>query len=197
MKFLLFLIFTYLYGSIPFGLLFSKLKGKDPRLSGSKNIGATNVLRTVGKGFGLLTLLADTSKGFLPLFFASEMGYGEISLFLFGLAAFFGHIFPLYLSFKGGKGVACALGIFLALSPLYTLFSILFFLFLLLLFRYVSLASLSSSWFMVFLLYFFGEKDPFLVLCLIIAIFITLRHKENIRRLFEGKEHKLFLKGGG
>ena len=110
-------VVAYLIGSIPVGILLSKLKGKDPRQVGSGNIGATNVMRTAGKALGVITLLGDILKGFLPVMFALREGFPEYLVVVAGFAAFIGHLFPLFLGFKGGKGVATAVGVYLALSP--------------------------------------------------------------------------------
>ena len=196
MKVILFLLVSYLLGSVPFGLLLARLKGRDPRLEGSGNIGATNVLRVAGKTLGLLTLLFDTAKGFFPVLLASKMGGDPWTVAACGLAAFVGHLYPIYLRFRGGKGVAVALGVFLAIGPFFVFLTTVFFFLLLYLFRYVSLASICSSWFFSLVLLLFRAPETSLLLSLIVAALITFRHKANIDRLLRGKEHKIFLKGG-
>lgn len=192
----LFVFLAYLTGSIPFGLLLARLKGKDPRLEGSRNIGATNVLRVAGKALGLLTLVLDVSKGLLPTFLVLRFGADQLTVSACGLSAFLGHLYPIYLGFKGGKGVAVAVGVFLAISPLSVLLTIVFFLLVVYSFRYVSLASICSSWFFFLLLYLFDTPVAFLMLGLIVAGFVTLRHRENLSRLLKGKEPRIFGKGG-
>ena len=113
-----FILAAYLVGAVPFGLLFGKLVGTDVRQSGSKNIGATNVSRLLGKKLGAATLICDAGKGFVPMLCAREMGAGGDIVLLCGGAAFLGHLYPVYLGFKGGKGVATALGVFLYLNPM-------------------------------------------------------------------------------
>ena len=114
-----FIIAAYLLGAVPFGLLFGKLAGTDVRQFGSKNIGATNVYRVAGRKLGIITLVGDCLKGVIPLLIAQQgFHLTESGIALVALAAFIGHCYPVYLGFKGGKGVATALGVFLVLSPL-------------------------------------------------------------------------------
>jgi len=111
------ILFAYLLGSVPTGFLLGSLAGVDVRKTGSGNVGATNVGRVAGKKHGILTLLGDTAKGFVPVFVALQMGLGAAATGLVALAAFLGHLYPVFLKFQGGKGVATALGIVLFLSP--------------------------------------------------------------------------------
>ena len=104
-------VFAYLIGSIPVGVVLGKMKGVDPRKTGSGNIGATNVMRAGGKVLGIVTLLADTAKGFIPVAVAGALGAGELVISSVGLAVFLGHVFPVFLRFRGGKGVATALAV--------------------------------------------------------------------------------------
>ncbi|MBW1973316.1 MAG: glycerol-3-phosphate acyltransferase, partial [Deltaproteobacteria bacterium] len=113
-----FIIFSYLCGSLPIGVILSKLKGKDPREIGSKNIGATNVMRAAGKFLGILTLIGDIAKGAVPVILACLFFDNPYIIVISALAAFIGHIFPIFLKFKGGKGVATAVGVYLVISPL-------------------------------------------------------------------------------
>lgn len=187
----MFLLGCYLVGAIPFGLLFSKLKGVDPRKGGSGNIGATNVARTAGKSLGVLTLLADGAKGVLPVLLASK-ALGREWAALCGLCCFLGHLFPPYLRFRGGKGVATALGVFLALMPLGALLASGIFVTIVGLTRVVSLGSMLGGVFLPFYAYFRAEGYLFWV-SLIISLLIIIRHKANIQRLLRGTEHKISL----
>lgn len=151
---------AYLLGSVPFGLLLGKMVGVDVRREGSGNIGATNVGRLLGKKLGVATLAADMLKGVVPMLLAGRLlaGRGEeeaLVVALCGLAAFLGHLFPVYLRFQGGKGVATALGVFLYLSPLAAVGAIAVFMLVLLNWGYVSLASLSAAFFMPALIWLF------------------------------------------
>src|SRR5271169_680749 len=134
-----YLIAAYLLGSIPVGVVLAKLKGQDPRKAGSGNIGATNVMRTVGKGLGILTLAGDILKGLVPTWLAIHYEQSAVIVAACGLAAFAGHLWPIYLRFKGGKGVATALGLLLALKPAVILILLPVFIVVLLKWRYVSL----------------------------------------------------------
>ncbi|MBP9037825.1 MAG: glycerol-3-phosphate 1-O-acyltransferase PlsY, partial [Candidatus Cloacimonas sp.] len=150
------LLFAYLWGSIPVGLIAGKIfYHKDIRNEGSGNIGATNALRTFGTVTGLIVLLLDMTKGFIPVILAiSLLEKGSPFIALTALFVILGHIFPLYLSFKGGKGVATAAGAFLALTPLSLLTALLTFIIVVAVFRYVSVASICAA--LVFQLHCFG-----------------------------------------
>jgi glycerol-3-phosphate acyltransferase PlsY len=181
----------YLLGSIPFGVLFAKMKGVDPRKGGSGNIGATNVMRTAGKTMGLLTLISDLLKGGIPAFVGKSL-YGPEWGFLFGLCAFFGHLFPAFLKFKGGKGVATATGLYLVLTPLPLALSLGVFAIVLLLTRRVSLGSISGALSMPCFLYLnLGTKTLF-YFSLLLSSFIIIRHFSNVKRLIAGQEPRIF-----
>jgi acyl phosphate:glycerol-3-phosphate acyltransferase len=182
---------AYLAGSIPVGLILSKIKGKDPRKAGSGNIGATNVLRTAGKVLGILTLLGDALKGLLPVLVVARYGEPHIVVAAVAFAAFFGHLFPLFLGFKGGKGVAIALGIYLAISPPAVLICAAVFVLVILKWRYVSLGSLVAVGLIPFTLLLLGAPGEFVCLAFVIAALVYLKHTENIKRLLSGKENKL------
>ncbi len=189
-------------GSIPFGLLLVKLAGKgDVRAHGSGNIGATNVSRVGGKGLGIVTLLLDILKGFLPVFLASKAGLGEDLLPLLALAAVLGHAFTPWLKFQGGKGVATALGGILAVEPRLMVLPMATFLFVLWLTRHVSLGSiLAAAMVPVPLLIFtlfaggaFGPpRWPQFLPWLFLAVLVIWKHRENIARLQAGTESKLW-----
>ncbi|RMG59118.1 MAG: glycerol-3-phosphate 1-O-acyltransferase [Deltaproteobacteria bacterium] len=194
-----FVLFSYLLGSVPFGLIIAKIfgKGVDPRKVGSGNIGATNVARAVGKVGGAVTLLLDAGKGFVPLFVARRYfveGYYPI-LALCGAFAFLGHIFPLYLKFRGGKGVATAFGIILYLSPVTALILVLLFIVAVILSGYVSVGSLTCAFFFPLLMAFLGPSPYYVGLSLFMAVMVFYTHRGNIRRLLEGTENRFFGKG--
>jgi len=185
-----YVILAYLLGSIPVGVVLSKLKGQDPRKAGSGNIGATNVMRTVGKGLGILTLVGDIVKGFLPAWFCIHYDQPAIIVAACGLAAFAGHVWPIYLGFRGGKGVATALGLFLALKPSVIPILLVVFVFVLLKWRYVSLGSLAGTALTPILLVLFGSPVEYVIGSLIVALLIYYKHRDNIKRLLAGTEHK-------
>jgi acyl phosphate:glycerol-3-phosphate acyltransferase len=183
---------SYLIGSIPFGLLFSKGSGIDIRTQGSKNIGATNVTRLLGKKVGAMTLACDMLKGFLPMFITAlvvENNSGrDLIIALCGAASVLGHMFPVYLRFKGGKGVATALGAFLYLAPLAVIGCIAVFAFSVALSGFVSLGSLLGSMSMLVWLLVLQVPTWKLGLAGFIVVMIWIKHRENISRLLSGTE---------
>lgn len=189
-----YVIGAYLIGAIPFGLIIAYIfgGGVDPREIGSGNIGATNVARAAGKVGGGMTLILDAAKGFVPLYFARrafpENYYAIVSLC--GLAAFLGHLFPIYLKFRGGKGVATASGVIIFLSPIAALLLFTIFLFSLLLTGYVSVGSLICALFFPILMAFLGPTPLYIAVALFMGIMIFFTHRENIKRLVEGSENK-------
>jgi glycerol-3-phosphate acyltransferase PlsY len=188
--FFLFVI-AYLIGAIPTGVILSKLFGRgDIQRQGSKNIGATNVSRVMGKKWGILTLLGDVLKGMIAVWIgqwglSGSAGY-PLAVIAFG--AFLGHCFPVYLAFKGGKGVATALGIFLVISPLVVLLAIPIFLLATYLGKFVSLGSMASAVSFPVLLGWLHYPSETVVLSLFIALGIILKHHENIKRIIRGEE---------
>jgi glycerol-3-phosphate acyltransferase PlsY len=189
------LLGCYLIGAIPFGLLLTRVAGAgDIRQQGSGNIGATNVYRSAGRKLGLLTLLLDALKGGLPLYLCQHyLPLDDIHIGLIALALFLGHCFPVYLRFKGGKGVATALGIFLALNPLAVLEVLLIFVFIVWKTRYVSAGSISAACVMPLLLYQHQRSLPLFFAALLIGLVVIYRHRENIERIAHGTESKLKL----
>lgn len=181
---------AYLIGSIPIGLILSKIKGKDPRQTGSGNIGATNVMRTAGAALGIITLLGDVAKGFIPVIVVRHYSNEPILVAATGLAAFIGHLYPVYLKFRGGKGVATALGVYLAVSPLAILIDIFIFIIVLLRWRYVSLGSLIGTAMMPVILIFMMVSYEYIILSVLIGVFIFIKHRDNIRRLVKGQENR-------
>lgn len=183
---------SYLIGAIPFGLLFSKGSGIDIRTQGSKNIGATNVTRLLGKKVGTMTLACDMLKGFVPMFITAlvlEHASGrDLVIALCGAASVLGHMFPVYLRFKGGKGVATALGAFLYLAPLAVVGCVAVFAFTVALSGFVSLGSLLGSMSMLVWLLVLHVPTWKLVLAGFIVAMIWIKHRENISRLLSGTE---------
>jgi len=189
------LVCAYLIGSIPFGLLLGKAMGVDVRQAGSGNIGATNVHRLLGKKLGVLTLLGDTVKAIAPMLFArwlvtgdADPAAGDLWVGLTGVCAFLGHLFPIYLQFKGGKGVATALGVFLVLEPWAALISLVLFVSVVLWSGYVSLGSLVAAAFMPFWIWLLGGSVQYVALALFVGVFIWLKHRDNLTRLLTGEE---------
>lgn len=198
---LLLVVGAYLLGSIPFGLLFARIfAGRDVREHGSGNIGATNVSRIAGPLAGILTLIFDTVKGALPVLAAGRIfDHSATPLILAGLAALVGHCFPVWLKFRGGKGVATALGVFGALSLTSTLAALAVFALTFVFWRYVSLASLAAAAAMPLLIYFLwapGHAPPPIVSLgtLFAAALICFKHRANLHRLTQGTEPKYALK---
>jgi len=183
---------SYLVGAIPFGLLLSLRSGVDIRSRGSGNIGATNVGRLLGRKLGILTLLADIAKGFLPIFaaarFLPETPQKTLIVALCGAVTVLGHMFPVYLAFKGGKGVATGLGIFLFLAPAGVLVCLAVFVAAVSLSGFVSLGSLLGSLAVIPVLWFMGEPLWKIVLAVFIVVMIWVKHQQNISRLLQGTE---------
>lgn len=193
------LLLSYLVGAIPFGLLFSRAVGKDVREEGSGNIGATNVNRVLGKKFGILTLLCDVAKGFFPVYlvflFLPPANNNEFIIALCGLATVLGHMFPVYLGFKGGKGVATALGVFLYFSPLSILFALFLFIAVVAVSGFVSAGSLAASGLIPIFIWYLGGAPSTVLVALSIAALIWIKHSSNIRRLKKGEEKSWKTKG--
>src|SRR4030095_3891855 len=145
MEVFLLLLFAYLLGSVPTGYILGSLAGVDVRKAGSGNVGATNVARVVGKGHGIFTLVADIAKGFVPVIVALHLSFIPVATVFVGIAAFLGHLYPVFLWFQGGKGVATALGGFLGLAPLATFVLLASFVLVLLATRVISLSSMVAA----------------------------------------------------
>ncbi len=185
------LILSYLVGAIPCGLVLTKLAGLgDIRSAGSGNIGATNVYRVGGRRLGVFTLILDALKGVFPVFIALQIGLSPVEVALIASATFLGHCYPVYLGFKGGKGVATGLGIYLVLSPLAVLIALLVFGAVLWRWRYVSLASISAAAVIPFLVLGIEGSFPLFFATLFIAAMVIFRHRGNIERLLDGSENR-------
>lgn len=193
------LLLCYLIGAIPFGLLFSRMVGKDVREEGSGNIGATNVNRVLGKKLGILTLLCDVAKGFFPVYVASlflpEGNSVELFIGLCGLAAVLGHMFSVYIGFQGGKGVATALGVFLFFSPISIAIALVVFVAVVAISGFVSAGSLVASGIIPFVMLLLGESFSTFICALVIAALIWIKHSSNIGRLRRGEEKSWKTKG--
>ena len=183
---------SYLLGAVPFGLIFSRMVGVDVRREGSRNIGATNVGRVLGKKLGALTLLCDGMKGFLPMLVAARLlpasEQREILICLCGALAVIGHMFSIYLGFKGGKGVATGLGVFLFLSPAATVISLAVFIAAVGLTGFVSVGSLLAAGLIPLWLWLLGESTTVILTAVVVAALIWAKHHDNIARLLQGEE---------
>jgi glycerol-3-phosphate acyltransferase PlsY len=185
-------LFGYLFGSIPTGVLLTKFFSKvDPRKVGSKNIGATNIFRTAGKTLGILTLVGDILKGMIPIGIAIQFNVSDLWIAIVGLSSFLGHIFPIFLGFRGGKGVATALGVYVVISPVAVFIEFLVFAGIVWRWRYISLGSISCATTIPILIAFFrSDSQAYFILSVIIAALILYRHQSNISRLLQGTENK-------
>lgn len=192
MSFPLLLITAYFIGAIPTGVILTRLAGsEDIRKAGSGNIGATNVYRVGGRRLGILTLIGDTLKGSVPVVFAHlDPSFSAPEVAMVAVAAFVGHCYPIYLKFKGGKGVATALGVLVVLSPWSVLGGFLVFAAVLWKWRYISLASISAAAVMPLLFLAVDRSLPFFLATLFIGGMVILRHRSNIERLLNGTESR-------
>jgi glycerol-3-phosphate acyltransferase PlsY len=192
-----FILLAYLLGSVPSGHWLGRWVGDiDIRTVGSKNIGATNVARTLGRKWGLLTLLLDMAKGALPVALAlylwpANTRQNVLCVSVIGLAAFLGHLSSIFLRFRGGKGVATALGITLVLVPPAALLSVGLFILMVYRFRYVSLGSVSAALSLPVFVTIIGSHPYYIGLTVTFSVLILLRHRENLRSLLQGTERKL------
>jgi glycerol-3-phosphate acyltransferase PlsY len=186
-------ILSYLLGAVPFGILFTRMFSSiDVRSVGSGNIGATNVLRAAGKKAAVLTLLADCFKGLLPVLAVKILLHDDTAAALAGAAAVLGHNFPIYIGFKGGKGVATSYGVVLAIAPLIGLACLVAWLLAAFIWRYSSLSALISFALCPALAFILrSESRPLLLLSLFLFGMIYYRHRENIKRLIAGTEPKI------
>ncbi len=193
-KHALILAIAYLLGSIPFGYILVRLfLHQDIRATGSGNIGATNVARSGAKGLGIATLALDALKGAAAVLLAKHLAPGDLNLAtLAAVAAILGHVFPIWLGFKGGKGVATALGVYLALSWPAALSALAVFIVILILTKYVSLASVLGAITLPIFFLLFVPDHSLIVVCnvLFISLLVIVKHHQNIRRLIAGTENK-------
>lgn len=212
MKFMILIIAAYLLGSVPFAMLIAKAYGKDLRKIGSGNIGATNLSRAVGKKWAYFCFLLDAGKGLIPMLIASNIISSpptKIELLLslvVGCAAIAGHIFPVYIKFKGGKGVATSFGVAMGLWPYYTICALIAmacWISCVFIWRYISLASIIAA--IVFPItlttitilnktWQFENLWPLFIASIVIPLMVITKHRENIVRIIHGNEHKVFSK---
>jgi glycerol-3-phosphate acyltransferase PlsY len=192
MTWIFFMVFAYLLGSIPTGLVVARVLGHDdPRSAGSGNIGATNVGRTMGKKAGVVTLVGDALKGLIPTVWALGTFHSPWASATVATAAYLGHLYPVYLRFRGGKGVATGLGVFLALAPGSVFWAAVVFSIVVWKWRVVSLGSLSSAAALPLLTAFFREPLAVVALAVVVAVFTAWKHEENFGRILAGTESRL------
>ena len=187
---------AYLLGSISFAVVMSKVYGiADPRTYGSKNPGATNVLRSGNKGAAIMTLLGDGAKGWLAVFlaqhYAFDLGVDETAVALVAIAVFLGHLWPVFFRFIGGKGVATALGVLLGINPWLGLATLATWLIIAYAFRYSSLAALVAALFAPFYYGLLFGVDAILLSVVVMSVLLAYRHSQNIANLLSGKESKI------
>jgi glycerol-3-phosphate acyltransferase PlsY len=189
-------VIAYLIGSLSFAVVVSRTMGlADPRTYGSKNPGATNVLRSGNRAAAVLTLLGDAAKGWLAVWlamrFGPRFGVGDLGIAAVAVAVFIGHLYPVFFGFKGGKGVATAAGVVLALNPWLALATAVTWLIVAFFFRYSSLASIAGAVFAAFYSAFGWGFDERFVALVVVAGFIVYRHRANISNLLAGKERRI------
>jgi len=199
-KILLFAVLAYFLGSLPNGVVIGKrVKGIDIRDHGSGNSGATNAYRVLGAKYGIIVLVADVLKGFIPVMLADMAGIQGISLILIGIVAIVGHSLSFFLEFKGGKGVATSLGVFLYLVPQVMVIIVAAFIAIVYTTRYISLASIVGAGLLPVLTSFMPLRDgisrpSIFIISLFMGLFVIYRHKTNITRLLNGTENKFKVK---
>ncbi|MFH1612884.1 MAG: glycerol-3-phosphate 1-O-acyltransferase PlsY [bacterium] len=194
---LLGIIISYLIGSIPTALIVGKFFNIDIRKHGSGNIGAANTFRVLGKVPGLIVWIGDILKGVIPVLIISQIikPYANISIInlqiLLGSMAILGHVFPIFLQFKGGKAIATSTGVFLGIEPVLMSISILVLFLLLKITKYFSVGTLSSFLSLVILIWIFEKLSFISIFATLVFIFVLILHKSNIKRLIQGKENKM------
>jgi glycerol-3-phosphate acyltransferase PlsY len=186
----LLILAAYLIGSIPTGVIVGRLRGFDPRAVGSGNIGASNVVRAGGISSAVMTLVGDALKGAIPVIVTRAAGFPPSTIAWVGLAAFIGAICSIFLGFSGGKGIACALGIWLAISPMAILFALAAFAVVVAISRITSLASIAAAIVLPPVVAALGLPHHYLLLAILMTALALFRHRENIIRLSRGEEPK-------
>ena len=198
MYYLISFVIGFFVGALPFGFIVSKLRGIDIRKKGSGNIGFTNVFRVVGKMEGIVVLILDVSKGLLPVLLLNKY-YGYYYGMIAGVSAMLGHIFTPFLKFKGGKGVATGLGVFIGLAPFSALFAFVVWLIVVSVSRYISLGSITAAIALPLFIFFsrFIVRDEYniflLIFTILVCLLVIILHRSNIKRLIKGKENKFVL----
>lgn len=191
MKAALLITFSYLLGSVPFGIVFTRAKGIDLRKVGSGNIGATNVLRAAGKGPAILTLLGDVLKGVAAVALARALGLGTFYEGLAGVAAVCGHDFSLFLGFRGGKGVATSIGAVLIYAPQAGILTVVLWLLTVVITRYSSLGAIVSFALLPVVMVLTGEAKQKIIFAGVLSALLLLKHAGNVKRLAEGTERRV------
>lgn len=190
-KIALLIPFAFILGSIPFGIIIAKVMGIDLKKIGSGNIGATNVLRSLGKGPAALTLLGDILKGTAAVAIGRYLSVGSAYEGIIGLSAILGHNFSLFLGFKGGKGVATSIGVLLIYSPQVAIFTLIIWLMVVLMTRYSSLGAIVAFGLLPVNVFLVDYSEMKLIISAVITLLILLRHIGNIERLIRGTERKI------
>ncbi|MCJ7484375.1 MAG: glycerol-3-phosphate 1-O-acyltransferase PlsY [Thermodesulfovibrionales bacterium] len=191
-KNIILLIAAFVLGSIPFGIITAKVKGIDLKKVGSGNIGATNVLRSLGRWPAVITLLGDILKGTLAVAIGKYSGVEPLYEGLIGIAAILGHNFSIFLGFRGGKGVATSLGVLLMYTPHVALVTLIVWIGVVLFTKYSSLGAIVSFALLPLNIMLFDFQDKTkIIISILISLFIIIRHKDNIRRLMKGTERKI------
>ncbi|MDX1251602.1 MAG: glycerol-3-phosphate 1-O-acyltransferase PlsY [Gammaproteobacteria bacterium] len=186
------ILFSYLLGSLSAAIIVCKLMGlPDPRTEGSHNPGATNVLRIGGKKAAALTLGGDMLKGLIPVALAQMLGADDMTLALAGIAAFLGHLYPVFFGFRGGKGVATALGVLLGTSWIVGLSALATWLFMAKVFRYSSLAALTAAVLAPFYMWLARPAPELIAMAMAMSTLLLWRHRGNIQRLISGQEDRI------
>lgn len=194
---ILLILGAYLIGSIPTGVIVGRMRGFDPRAVGSGNIGASNVVRAGGISSAVMTLVGDALKGAIPVIVTRAAGFPPSTIAWVGLAAFIGAICSVFLGFSGGKGIACALGIWLAISPMVILFALAAFAVVLAISRIMSLASMSAAIVLPPAVAILGLPRHYLLLAILMTALALFRHRENIMRLSRNEEPRFQPKRSG
>jgi acyl phosphate:glycerol-3-phosphate acyltransferase len=198
-KMILPIITAYILGAIPFSYLLGKmLKGVDIRKVGSCNVGATNLMRNAGRPIGIAALILDILKGVIAVTIIADMFYSSsmaVNLYMFkvilGISVVSGHMWTVFLRFKGGKGVATTIGVLTGISPIAILLGLLVWLLFALFFRYVSLASVAMALSLPVLMFFLKQPEEYIVLSLVLCGFIIYKHRSNLVRIVKGMEYKI------
>lgn len=195
MKIAIYLIAAYLCGAVPFAYIISKyFRNIDIRKTGSGNPGATNVFRSVSKPLGVLTFILDALKGFIPVYLASYVNGSIYFILAVALVTVIGHVYTVFLKFKGGKGVATGCGVFIAFAPFVTLLCFLIFAVVLVISKYVALSSIFAACSLPVILKIFNYPNTIVFFAAVIAMIVTIRHLSNIKRILNGTENKIILK---
>ena len=184
-------VLSFILGSVPFGIIIAKVKGIDLKRVGSGNIGATNVLRSIGTFPAVLTLLGDILKGTLAVSTGRYFGVGPLYEGLIGVSAILGHNFSLFLGFKGGKGVATSLGVLVIYTPKVAFFTLIIWLVTVFFTKYSSMGAIVSFALLPANIILFDYDKTKLLIIILISLFILIRHKDNIKRLINGSEKKM------